>query len=69
MAGTTLDVTGWNIVNIGGGWRHVSHAKRLATSHWLTSEIAARNANGYRGDPAVMLLLAQRYADLYPERL
>lgn len=66
-AGQTLDVTGWEVVDIGGGWRHVSHDQRLATSSWLTAEAAKRNAGGYRGDPVTLAILARRYASLYGE--
>lgn len=65
MSAITLDVTGWQIVNIGGGWRHVSHERRLATSHWGTQEAAERNAGGYRGDAGVMPRLAARYVELF----
>jgi hypothetical protein len=65
MDAQTLDVTGWEVVNIGGGWRHVSHGRRLATSHWATREAAERNASGYRGDAGVMPVLARRYVELF----
>lgn len=65
MPAVLLDVTGWEIVDIGGGFRHVSHARRLATSHWITREAAERNAGGYKGDTVTLGVLARRYADLY----
>lgn len=68
MAAVILDVTGWDVVNVGGGWRHVSHERRLATSHWLTREAAERNAGGYRGDAGVLAVLAARYVELFGEQ-
>lgn len=65
MAAVILDTKGWSVENVGGYWRHVNHARRLATSGWLTREVAERNANGYRGDSAVMRVLATRYVELF----
>lgn len=62
----TLDTTDFEIIRTDDGYfRHVCHEQRLLTSGWGTHEAAERNANGYRGDPAVLKVLSERYEATY----
>lgn len=61
-----LDVTGFKLLNVGGSWRHVHHARKLATAGWANRGGAIRNKNGYASHALALRLMKERYAELYP---
>jgi len=66
MPAKILDVTGWNLENLGGYWRYVSHSDRLVTSGYMDKETCLRNKNGYRDDAGTRELMSKRYQEFYP---
>lgn len=63
-----LDVTGWELVEIGGYWRYVSHSRRLASAGFGTEMAAERNRGGYLETPTALRLMASRYEKLFPTK-
>lgn len=61
-----LDMTGFKLLHVGGYWRHVNHARKLATEGWSNRGGAIRNKNGYASHALALRLMAERYAGLYP---
>lgn len=65
MSAKILDVTGWDLENLGGYWRFVCHPKRLVTSGFMSKETCLRNMNGFRDDEGTRALMFKRYVGFY----
>jgi len=63
-----LDVTEWDIEDIGSCFRYVNHKRELATTGWPLREDLEKNASGFLATNYALSLCRERYEKLYNGR-